>query len=66
MIYVHIPFCTRKCNYCAFNSKVGGADEIAAYVEALTAEIKIRATGEKFSTIYFGSGTPTILKIRKF
>ncbi|MBO4400538.1 MAG: radical SAM family heme chaperone HemW [Selenomonadaceae bacterium] len=63
MIYVHIPFCARKCNYCAFYSKVGGADEISAYVDALTAEIKIRATGEKFSTIYFGGGTPSLLTI---
>ena len=40
MIYVHIPFCARKCNYCAFNSKVSDAAEIAAYVDALISEIK--------------------------
>ncbi len=63
MIYVHIPFCARKCNYCAFYSKVGGAEEISAYVDALAQEIKIRAAGKKFSTVYFGGGTPSILKI---
>lgn len=63
MIYIHIPFCVRKCNYCAFNSKVGGAEEISAYVDALAAEIKIRAGGRNFSTIYFGGGTPSVLKI---
>ena len=63
MIYVHIPFCARKCNYCAFNSKAGGADEISAYVDALAEEIKIRAAGKTFSTVYFGGGTPSLLEI---
>lgn len=63
-IYIHIPFCRRKCNYCAFNSKIGGAEEILNYVEALTKEIKnFPADSGKICTIYFGGGTPTILKI---
>ena len=62
-IYIHIPFCLRKCNYCAFNSKVAGEVEIENYVDALTREIE--NFSEKFSaeTIYFGGGTPTVLKI---
>lgn len=64
-IYIHIPFCVRKCNYCAFNSKVSNAAEIAAYVDALISEIKIRRVAEKISTIYFGGGTPGILKINQ-
>lgn len=63
-VYVHIPFCVRKCNYCAFNSKVGGAAEMAAYVDALIDEIKMRAGGN-VGTIYFGGGTPTLLPIRQ-
>lgn len=62
MIYIHIPFCAKKCNYCAFNSKVGAADEIQNYVEALTAEV-ISHESENISTIYFGGGTPSILKL---
>lgn len=63
-IYIHIPFCRRKCNYCAFNSKIGGEKEISDYVDALTTEIKnFPADSEKICTIYFGGGTPTILKI---
>ncbi len=62
-IYIHIPFCAAKCNYCAFNSKVSGDDERAAYVDALTTEIKNCAAPEKISTIYFGGGTPTILNL---
>ena len=65
MIYVHIPFCARKCNYCAFNSKVSDAAEIAAYVDALISEIK-SIPYSLFPTpysLYFGGGTPSILKI---
>ena len=62
-IYVHIPFCKKKCNYCAFNSKVAKNFEIENYVDALILEIKNRACREKISTIYFGGGTPSILKI---
>ena len=65
-IYIHIPFCRKKCNYCAFNSKVGDENEIENYVEALTTEIKnFPSDSEKICTIYFGGGTPTILKIHQ-
>lgn len=66
-IYVHIPFCVRKCNYCAFLS--GASDEALRnrYVKALCEEIRIRArhiTGRVhgvFDTIFFGGGTPSLL-----
>lgn len=65
MIYVHIPFCARKCNYCAFNSKIASAEEISAYVDALISEIKTKTSTLSAlpSTLYFGGGTPSILKI---
>ena len=56
MIYVHIPFCQRKCNYCAFNSKVGDIAEKSAYVDALTREILRRGDNSAVETIYFGGG----------
>ena len=62
MIYIHIPFCAKKCNYCAFNSKIGESSEIQNYVEALTTQIISHDT-ENISTIYFGGGTPSILNI---
>ena len=67
MIYIHIPFCVRKCNYCAFNSKVSNADEISDYVDALISEIKSNpsALSPLHSSLYFGGGTPTILKINQ-
>ncbi len=57
MIYIHIPFCLRKCHYCAFNSKVGDASERAAYVDALIREINLRGQREAVETIYFGGGS---------
>ena len=66
-IYVHIPFCVRKCNYCAFLS--GSSDEALRerYVKALCEEIRIRArfmsdhADGVFDTIFFGGGTPSLL-----
>ncbi len=63
MIYIHIPFCVRKCNYCAFNSKVSNEEEISAYVDALISEIKFHSLTPSSSSLYFGGGTPSILKI---
>ena len=65
MIYIHIPFCVKKCNYCAFNSKAGGAAEKNFYVEALIKEINLRGDNSAVQTIYFGGGTPTTLNLNQ-
>ena len=39
-LYVHVPFCAAKCNYCAFYSEAGSAGRMADYVEALIAELE--------------------------
>ena len=65
MIYIHVPFCRRKCNYCAFNSKVGGAEEKNFYVDALIEEINLRGDNSLVETIYFGGGTPTTLNLNQ-
>jgi len=64
-VYIHIPFCARKCNYCDFLS--GPADEVTRknYVEMLCREIDLYKTLLKDSqtdTIFFGGGTPSILE----
>ena len=59
-LYIHIPFCRKKCNYCDFYS-IGGADGVPAeYIRAVKREI---ASCQPFTaaTVYFGGGTPSLL-----
>ena len=58
-VYVHVPFCARKCPYCDFNSHAGRDDVIDAYLDALLDEARARATGLAPRTIFVGGGTPT-------
>jgi oxygen-independent coproporphyrinogen III oxidase len=63
-IYLHIPFCIRKCAYCDFASfACGGVPE--EYVDALIAEIDLVSRGGEypavFDTVFFGGGTPSLL-----
>lgn len=61
-IYVHIPFCIKKCNYCDFNSYAGCFEKQDKYFDALFSEIKSRKSelGDlSFDTGYIGGGTPT-------
>ncbi|GIV10388.1 MAG: coproporphyrinogen III oxidase [Fimbriimonadales bacterium] len=61
-IYVHIPFCHRKCGYCDFNSYAGLDALVEPFVEALHQEIERSPyAGERFDTVFFGGGTPTYL-----
>ena len=62
---LHISFCLRKCSYCDFYSCVGSTDEIHAYPQLLARQIEIVADHDKcrpIETIYFGGGTPSLLK----
>lgn len=64
-LYIHIPFCNSKCNYCAFVSKVGTEEEKLSYLKDLLAEIKMRAKEYrdyfKIASIYIGGGTPSCM-----
>ena len=65
-IYIHIPFCIRKCDYCDFLSGPSGAKEQADYVQALLREIQAVEEGEgrSVSSIFIGGGTPSVLDER--
>ena len=66
MLYVHIPFCHRKCNYCAFYSRpVKNADGVdcMAYIEALEREMIQRPWPRPVQTLYIGGGTPSLLPL---
>jgi len=68
-IYIHIPFCHHRCNYCDFATNVGRAELIPGYVEALTQEFRVvsKNVGEiNVHSIYFGGGTPSILSIHQY
>ncbi|MFH1684129.1 MAG: radical SAM family heme chaperone HemW [Candidatus Margulisiibacteriota bacterium] len=65
-LYIHLPFCKKKCNYCDFVSYPDKEHLIDEYVSALVKEIKL-ATGDwRLETIYFGGGTPTLLEPKHF
>ena len=64
-LYLHVPFCVKKCNYCDFLSKEATEEEKEAYVDALIKEIKSYkkfAGNYKVSTVFVGGGTPSCLK----
>ena len=64
-IYVHIPFCERKCSYCAFNSFCAKNDLIDEYIDSLCDEIRERKCDKIVKTIYIGGGTPSILSVEQ-
>ena len=64
-LYVHIPFCVRKCAYCDFLSFPSEECERASYVDALVTEIKGQKDNFKdylVSTVFLGGGTPSLLR----
>lgn len=64
-IYVHIPFCVRKCAYCDFLSAPASSETMGNYVNLLCGEIEKKAVcypGYQVKTVFFGGGTPTVLK----
>ncbi len=63
-IYIHVPFCRQKCYYCDFYKTVN-TSQTGNFISAIQKEATIRkdyAEGEKIETIYFGGGTPSVLK----
>lgn len=64
-IYLHIPFCVRKCNYCDFPSVAGREALLPAYIQALEAELALQARnwpGCEAVTVFVGGGTPSLLR----
>lgn len=69
-LYIHIPFCEKRCVYCDFYTVAGVNSRIPDYVEALKKEIALRAAElfwqrQRFATIFFGGGTPSLLSPQK-
>ncbi len=69
-MYIHIPFCRTRCNYCDFNTYAGKEYLIDEYIECLVKEIKLLGevcdSGSSLQSMYFGGGTPNLLKASQF
>tara|TARA_B100002052_G_C15886393_1_gene601770 strand:+ start:4662 stop:5789 length:1128 start_codon:yes stop_codon:yes gene_type:complete len=64
-IYLHIPFCKTKCIYCDFYSITNRDDSINDFVSCISKEINLnknKLSNYEFDTIFFGGGTPSVLK----
>src|SRR3954466_10634020 len=74
-VYIHVPFCARRCGYCDFNTytaaELGGGGSQASYADTAALEVDLarqalssRAMGDvdlPVQTVFFGGGTPTVL-----
>ncbi len=63
-LYIHWPFCAKKCPYCDFNSHVRASVDVHAWQAALIADMQYEAdfaNGEPLTSIFFGGGTPSLM-----
>ena len=63
-IYIHIPFCRKKCTYCDFHFSTTFESYRKRMISSIIEEVHSRAielTDERIKTVYFGGGTPSIL-----
>jgi oxygen-independent coproporphyrinogen III oxidase len=65
-LYAHVPFCARKCSYCAFYSEASSGELMDRYVAALVREMELVSADLKPRTVFFGGGTPSILNLRQW
>lgn len=67
-LYIHIPFCRKKCNYCDFYL-ITNTNILERFLDNLDTEIKLQSQiygSEKFDTLFIGGGTPSMLSIKQF
>lgn len=65
LLYIHVPFCVRKCRYCAFHSGRFRGEDVRRYMDLLLQEMTLRAAwtaGRTVDSIYVGGGTPSLLE----
>ena len=59
--YVHVPFCLSRCRYCDFHTKVGSAEAMTSFLDALETDLGRLPGRPRARTVYVGGGTPTAL-----
>ena len=65
-LYIHLPWCVKKCPYCDFNSHAAQALPEAAYIDALLADLEHALPdiwGRKIHSVFFGGGTPSLFSV---
>jgi putative oxygen-independent coproporphyrinogen III oxidase len=62
-VYLHIPFCSRRCDYCAFATWDDRPGLVPSYLEALTGEVEAAVAGglAPATSVFFGGGTPSLV-----
>lgn len=63
-LYIHVPFCTRRCSYCSFYHEPSARDREARFTDALLGELgaaMAELPGRELHTVFVGGGTPTVL-----
>jgi oxygen-independent coproporphyrinogen-3 oxidase len=65
-LYVHVPFCAKKCAYCAFYSEASDGEMVNRYVAAFTRELELVAEDLEPRTVFFGGGTPSLLNLKQW
>jgi len=69
-IYIHVPFCRQRCNFCAFYLQLHRGQAATGFLRALTTELRLYASQEEiadrtFQSVYVGGGTPTALATKQ-
>lgn len=64
-LYIHVPFCAHKCEYCAFYSHLPGEGLVQRYVDGLVRELEMLPRFRP-QTVFFGGGTPSILSLTQW
>src|SRR6202171_3008277 len=64
--YLHVPFCTKRCGYCSFNTAPDSPGAVARFLPALLGEMDLRARGPSaggvgLRSVFLGAGTPSLL-----
>src|SRR5262245_23432224 len=65
-LYVHVPFCAHRCEYCAFYSEASAGEKINRYIAALMREMQLVALDLRPRTVFFGGGTPSLLNLQQW
>ena len=64
-LYVHVPFCATKCEYCAFYSEASNGEQMSRYVDALIREMELVASSISPKTVIKGGGTTSLMKLEQ-